>query len=290
MAAAVWTIKALLDWTTDYLAKKDFESPRLEAQLLLAHVLNCAKIDLLVRYDETPTESARTAYRELIQRRIEHWPVAYLTGTKEFYSLAFEVSPAVLIPRPDTETLILEALRLLKPIPNPAILDLGTGSGCIAVTLAKHHATARLTAVDLSPDALDVAKRNATKHSVAERIRFLQGDLWNPVPVGSTFDMIVSNPPYVTPAEFASLDATVRDHEPRLALDGGPDGLAFYRRIATAGGAFLKPGGWVLVEIGSTQDSAVRSLLADAGYEVGKTLKDMADLPRVVTARRLLKD
>src|SRR5262245_48104030 len=121
-----WTIKALLNWTTDYLAKKNVESSRLEAQLLLAHVLKCPKIDLLVRYDEVPTDAQRTAYRELIQRRIEQWPVAYLTGTKEFYSLAFEVSPAVLIPRPDTETLVLEALKLLKPLANPTVLDLGT--------------------------------------------------------------------------------------------------------------------------------------------------------------------
>lgn len=286
---AVWTIQALLAWTTDFLAKKGTPpfAARLEAQLLLAHVLKCKKVDLMVRYEEQPAEAERTAFRELIKRRVDGWPVAYLLGEKEFFLLPFEVSPAVLIPRPDTETLVSEALRLLKPLTAPAVLDLGTGSGAIAVSIAHQKKDARVTATDISPDALDVARRNATRHGVEKRVEFRQGDLFAAVPAGATFDLVASNPPYVTPAELAALAPDVRDHEPRLALDGGPDGLAFYRRIAAGVGAVLKPGGWLLVEIGATQDGAVRAVLGERPeLDVGKTLKDAAGLPRVVTARK----
>jgi release factor glutamine methyltransferase len=285
----VWTIKALLDWTTDFLAKKGPApaAARLEAQILLAHVLKCKKVDLLVRYDEQPAEAERTAFRELIKRRVDAWPVAYLVGFREFYLLPFEVSPAVLIPRPDTETLVTEALGLLKRLPAPAVLDLATGSGCIAVSLAHQKKDARVTATDVSPDALDVAKRNAERNGVADRLDFRQGDLFAAVPAGATFDLVVSNPPYVTPGELAALAPDVRDHEPRLALDGGPDGLAFYRRIAAGVGPLLKPGGWLLLEIGATQDEAVRTILGERPeLEVGKTAKDAGGLPRVVAAKK----
>jgi release factor glutamine methyltransferase len=283
----VWTNKALLTWTTQFLASKGIESPRAEAQILLAHVLKCNKVDLLVRYDEQPSEAERGRFRELIQRRVAGWPVAYLVGTRDFYLLSFDVSPAVLVPRPETETLVLEALGTLKPLAAPAVLDLGTGSGCIAVSIAYQKKDARVTAVDVSPDALAVARRNAAKHGVADRIEFLQGDLFAPVPPGRTFDLVVSNPPYIAPGEFPSLAPDVRDHEPRIALEGGPDGLAFYRRIAAGVGPFLKPGGRLLMEIGYTQDEFVRAILAaEAALEVGPTLRDMGGHPRVVAARK----
>jgi release factor glutamine methyltransferase len=191
------------------------------------------------------------------------------------------------VPRPETETLVMEALRLLKPLKGPTVLDLGTGSGCIAVSIAHQKKDARVTATDISPDALDVARRNAERHGVADRVAFLQGDLFAPVPAGAAFDLVVSNPPYVTPAELAALPADVREHEPRLALDGGPDGLAFYRRIASGAGPLLKPGGSLLVEIGATQDEAVRAILGErAELDVGPTLRDGNKLPRVVTARK----
>ena len=288
-APTVWTIRALLDWTGEFLTKKGMptKTAKLEARLLLAHVLKCKPIDLLVRYDEQPTEPERAEFRELIKRRVDGWPVAYLVGSREFYLLSFEVSPAVLVPRPETETLVAEALRLLKPLAGPAVLDIGTGSGAIAVSIAQQKTDARVTATDISPDALDVARRNADRHGVAGRIDFRQGDLFAPVPAGAVFDVVVSNPPYVTPAELAGLAPDVRDHEPRLALDGGPDGLAFYRRIAAGVESLLKPGGWLLVEIGATQEEAVRALIAERpGLEVVKTLKDAAGLPRVVVARK----
>ena len=283
----VWTIKALLAWTTDFLTAKGFEAAKREAEILLAHVLGGKRMDLFVRFDEQPTDAERTKFRELIHRRVAGWPVAYLVGSREFYLLSFDVDPAVLVPRPDTETLVLEAIKRLKPLAAPAVLDIGTGSGCIAVSLAHQKKDARVFATDVSPDALAVAKRNAAKHGVADRMTFLQGDLFAPLPAGGTFDLIASNPPYIAQSEFAALAPDVRDHEPRLALDGGPDGLAFYRRIANGVVPFLKPGGSVLLEIGYTQDDAVRSLLAERPeLEVGATLKDAGGHPRVVTAKK----
>ncbi len=283
----VWTIKELLAWTTSHFKEKGIEAAKREAELLLAHVLQTTRIELVARYDEQPTDAERTKYRELIKRRGDGWPVAYLVGSRGFYLLDFEVDPGVLVPRPDTETLVVEAVNRLKPLTAPAVLDLGTGSGCIAVSLAHWKKDAHVTATDVSPDALAVAKRNATKHGVADRMTFLQGDLFAALPAGALFDVVASNPPYIAQSEFADLAPEVRDHEPRLALDGGPDGLAFYRRIANGVGAFLKPGGSLLLEIGWKQDDAVRSLLSERPeLELGPTLKDMGKNPRVVTARR----
>lgn len=283
----VWTIKALLTWTTDFLTSKGVEAAKREAELLLAHVLQTTRTDLFMRYDEQPADAERTKFRELITRRVAGWPVAYLVGSRGFYLLDFEVDPAVLVPRPDTETLVLEALNRLKPLTAPAVLDIGTGSGCIAISLAHQKKDAHVTATDVSPDALAVAKRNAAKHGVAERMTFRQGDLFGALPAGATFDMVVSNPPYIAQGEFASLAPDVRDHEPRIALDGGPDGLAFYRRITAGVGPLLKPGGSLLLEIGWTQEDVVRALVAERPeLEPGPTLKDMGKHPRVVTAKR----
>jgi release factor glutamine methyltransferase len=165
-AQTVWTIKALLNWTTDYLKSKGVESPRLEAQILLAHVMNVPKIELVARSDEEPSDEEKAEFKALVKRRVDGWPTAYLVGRKDFYLLSFEVTPAVLIPRPDTETLVEHALRFLKGKHAPRVLDLGTGSGCIAVSLAHQAKAAAVTAVDLSPDAATVAKRNADKHAV----------------------------------------------------------------------------------------------------------------------------
>ena len=284
MASETWTVRRLLEWTEDFLRKKGFESPRLEAQILLAHALGCKKIDLYVRFSEEPSEEKRTVFREIVKRRSEGTPVAHLVGHCEFYSLSFAVSPDVLIPRPETETLVMEALRLLKPLAAPRVLDLGTGSGCIALTIAKQHKSSRVTAVDISPKALAIARGNAEHHGVAERVTFLEGDLFAPVAV-QTFDLIVSNPPYIAHAEFPTLDPGVRDFEPRSALDGGPDGLEFYRRLAAEAGQFLNPSGTILVEIGSTQEESVRALFAER-MKVGNTIRDLGGRPRVIAAQR----
>jgi release factor glutamine methyltransferase len=283
MANETWTVRRLLEWTEDFLRKRQVESPRLEAQILLAHALGCKKIDLYVRHEEEPPETQRTAFREMIRKRAEGMPVAYLVGYREFYSLQFAVTPDVLIPRPETETLVMEAVRRIQPMVAPRILDIGTGTGCIAIALAKQHKTARITAIDVSGAAIAVAAANAARHGVGDRVTFAEGDLFTPV-TGQTFDLIVSNPPYIAQGEFASLDVGVRDFEPRSALDGGPEGLDFYRRIAAEAPAHFALGGTLLVEIGATQESAVRELFADH-FELGPTFKDPAGRPRVVSAR-----
>jgi len=281
--AETWTVRRLLEWTEDFLRKRQVESPRLEAQILLAHALECKKIDLYVRYDEEPPESQRNAFREMIRKRAEGMPVAYLVGYREFYSLQFAVTPDVLIPRPETETLVLESVRRIQSMVEPRVLDIGTGSGCIAIALAKQHKTARVTAIDVSSSAITIATGNAARHGVADRITFAEGDLFTPV-AGQTFDLIVSNPPYIAHGEFQGLDVGVRDFEPRSALDGGPDGLDFYRRIAAEAPAYLAPGGSLLVEIGATQEAPVRELFA-VHLEPGPTFKAPAGRPRVVSAR-----
>jgi release factor glutamine methyltransferase len=284
MASETWTVRRLLEWTEDFLRKKGVEGPRLEAQILLAHALGCQKIELYVRHDEEPAEDKRTFFREMIRKRADGMPVAYLVGYREFYSLPFTISPAVLIPRPETETLVMQALGIMRSMESPQVLDLGTGSGCIAITLAKQHKSVRVTAVDVSAAALELASANAKRHGIADRVTFLEGDLLGPVN-GHTYDMIVSNPPYIADAEFATLDRGVREFEPRSALAGGPDGLTFYRRIATEAAGHLSPGGTVMVEIGATQGPAVRELF-ETHIGPGKVLPDSAGRPRVVTAKR----
>ncbi len=282
---AAWTVKRLLDWTVPFLRKHHIESPQTEARTLLAHVLGVPAIEVIVRSSDEPTEAEKTRYRELIQKRVAGTPTAYLTGQREFFILPFAVSPAVLIPRPDTETLVVAALDLLKGRANPMALDLGTGSGCIAVSLAKRNQSLTVDAVDVSAEALAVARGNAERNGVAARVSFLEGDWLAAVPAGKRYDLVASNPPYIATAEIATLDAGVRDFEPKLALDGGPDGLAFYRRLAEGAANVLAPGGWLAVEVGYTQAGAVRELFAAAGLVVGKTHKDGANIERVVTAR-----
>lgn len=284
--ATTWTVKALTEWTTKFLAGKGIETPLKESRTLMAFVLACKPIDVVARSEEEPTDDEKARYRELIKRRVDGWPTAYLTGRRDFYMLSFEVNPAVLIPRPDTETLVVAALDALKGVATPRILDLGTGSGCVAVSLAHTLKTAGVTATDISPDALDTARRNAAAHAVADRIVFLQGDLFAPLPPAASFDAVVSNPPYIAPSEFPGLAVEVRDHEPRVALDGGPDGLAFYRRIAADAPTVLRPGGSLLVEIGSTQADAVMELFRAAGLTNVALTRDGSALPRVVGARR----
>ncbi len=284
-----WTVGQLLEWTKRFLSEKGCEYPQTDAAVLLAHVLGCKRIDLYgLRYNDLAPEEVRQRYRELIRRRVEGCPVAYLVGRKEFYSLELEVGPAVLIPRPDSETVVMECLTLAKGMPGPRVLDLGTGSGNLAVAIAKYHKGAQVTAVDLSPEALAVARRNADKHGVAERVRFLQGDLFEAVPPGERFDFVVSNPPYIPRDEVARLERGVRDYEPHLALDGGPDGYAVFERLVAKARAYLEPGGYLIVEIGAPQEGPARQRIAALeGYELAPTVYDAAHHPRVLKARWL---
>ncbi len=281
-----WTIGRLLDWTTKYLGEKGSESPRLDTEVLLAHALGCKRIDLYARHTEEAPERERGKFRELVRQRVEGCPVAYLVGRKEFFSLEFEVTRAVLIPRPDTECVVDECLRLAKPMPAPTILDIGTGSGCLAVAVARQHKTAQVTAVDISPAALGVASANAARNRVAERVRFLQGDLFAPLPAGERFDFILSNPPYIPHDDISKLAPGVRDYEPHVALDGGADGFAVFDRLIAEATAHLKPNGYLLIEIGSPQEEPARERIGRyAGYELAKTIHDGSGHPRVLLAR-----
>lgn len=281
-----WTIKRLLEWTTKYLADKSCEFPRLDAEVLLAHVMKCKRIQVYTRFDEIATDDMRAQFRDLIRQRVEGCPVAYLVGRKDFFSLELEVNRDVLIPRPDSETVVNECLRLAKEMTAAALLDIGTGSGNLAVALAKQHKTASVTAIDLSPAALAVAQRNAAKHGVAERIRFLEGNVFSPLAIEERFDFIVSNPPYIPHGDLAKLEIGVRDYEPHLALDGGPTGFAVFDRIIFEAPTHLKPGGYLLIEIGAPQEMPARErLLAHGGYELGKTILDGAGHPRVLRAQ-----
>jgi release factor glutamine methyltransferase len=280
-----WTIRALMEWTERHFQQKGIESPRLEAQLLLAHALECRKTELYTRWDEVIAEDKRGKFRDLIRRRLEGCPVQYLLGYREFFLLQLEVTPAVLIPRPETELLVTEALNHLKSRESPRVLDIGTGSGCIAIALARRHKSAQLIATDISAEALEVARRNAARHGVAERIRFVHGDLLEPLG-DERFEMIVSNPPYVSGPEYTELAAHVREFEPRLALDGGPDGYAVYNRLIPAAAERLDFGGVLLLEIGSRQEDGVRQRLAAAGLQPGPAVRDSQLLPRVMAGRK----
>lgn len=277
-----WTLGRLLDWTTAHFREKKSEFPRLDAEVLLAHAQGCKRIELYTRFEETATEDVRSRFRDLVRKRTEGCPVAYLVGKKEFFSLELEVNPAVLIPRPDTETLVMACLEAATP--QAAILDVGTGSGAIAIAIAKKRPTVQVTAIDLSSEALDVARRNAAKHKVESRIRFLQGDLFAPLAADDSFDIILSNPPYIPTATIATLEPGVRDFEPRLALDGGPDGFQMVTRLIEKAGQHLKLGGCLLLEIGVDQEKPVRRLLEQAGYRVGPSIKDHSGHPRVLKA------
>jgi release factor glutamine methyltransferase len=280
-----WTIGRLLNWTATYLAEKGSEFPRLDAEVLLAHALGCRRIELYTRHQEPASEDVRTRFRELINKRIEGCPVAYLVGRKEFFSLEFEVTPAVLIPRPDTECVVLECLRLAKGIAQPNVLDLGTGSGNLAVAVAHQLKMSHVTAVDISADALSVAERNARKHGVGDRITFLKGDLFEPVAKEERFDFILSNPPYIPTEEIAKLAVGVRDYEPHQALDGGPDGFAAFDRIVDQARSFLKPGGHLILEIGAPQEAHARAKIVQfAEFVFGPTIRDGAGHPRVLRA------
>jgi len=290
-----WTVGRLLQWTVDYLKDRGSDSPRLDAEVLLAEALGCRRIELYTTFDQVPDEEPRSRFRDLVRRRAEGTPVAYLVGRREFYSMDFRVTPDVLIPRPETELLVVALLDLARsrPVGEPiAVADVGTGSGAIAVCAAKHLANARLTAIDLSPAALAVARENAALHGVEERIELVQSDLFAAVDPARQFDFIVSNPPYVTSSEMAGLARDVRDFEPRAALEAGPQGTEVIRALIVQAAGRLKPAGYLLIEIGpAIHDAVVELLESDARLQPGPAIKDLARLPRVVQAvRQITKD
>ena len=286
----VWTIGRLLQWTTDYLKEKSATSPRLDAEILLAAARNCERIELYTAFDEEPEEGVRTRFRELVRRRAAGEPVAYLVGHREFYSLNFRVTNDVLIPRPETEFVVvalLDAAKELHPQTRPIrIADIGTGSGILAICAAKSLPDSEVVAVDVSPAALEVAKSNAESHGVADRIEFVGSDLFQDVPNGG-FHFVISNPPYVSADEMRGLPADVRDYEPHTALYGGESGAEIIARLIPAASARLLAPGALIMEISPMIADAVRELLIDdGGFQDLQTIKDLSGEARVLVARR----
>jgi release factor glutamine methyltransferase len=287
-----WTIRDLLQVTGEYFKQKGIEGPRLSAEVLLAHLLGLSRIHLYLQFDRPLTEAELSGYRALVKRRLEQEPLQYITGTQEFWSLEFSVDPSVLVPRPESELLIETSLSLLDKgrIPRgdqPRILDLCTGSGALAVALAKEIPGGMFWASDISRDALRVAVSNASKHGLENRIRFLIGDLWQPVKEERlVFDLIVSNPPYIRSDALDALCPEVR-YEPRSALDGGEDGMAVIRKILLEGPGYLHPGGWILMEMDPEQTSTALRLMEGTGqYESLERVKDYSRRYRVVVGRK----
>ena len=279
-----WTVLKILQWTADYFNGKEITSARLEAELLLAATLDLDRVGLYVNFERPLDSSELAAFRERVQRRAKGEPVQYILGETEFWSLPFTVSPAVLVPRADTEVLVEEALSRIEG--SVHLLDVGTGSGAIAVAMAHEKPEVQVTALDCSEEALQVARGNAERNGVAERVSCIAGDLAE-LPPGP-FAMVVSNPPYIPAADCEKLMPEVRDHEPRLALDGGEDGLTAYRQLTSQSGDILLPGGWLLVEVGIGQAEDVVALFKAAGLAEIKSRDDYAGIPRVVAGRKKL--
>ncbi len=283
----VWTVARILDWTTRFLKQHGSDTPRLDTEILLAHVRKCARIQLYTNFDSPLTDAERANMRDLVKRRSQSEPVAYLVGHREFFGLDFRVTKEVLIPRPDTETLVLELLGLARAYDTPRILDLCTGSGCIAISAAVNLPKATCVATDISPAALQIARENAEKHRVTERLEFRPGDLFAAVSPGAQFDLIASNPPYIPEGEIAGLDPDVREHEPLLALRAGPDGMQFLKIIVEQAASHLVSGGWLLLETGIEQAPlTAKALEANGQFTNSRIVKDLAGHPRVVLAMR----
>jgi release factor glutamine methyltransferase len=305
-ADEAWTVGRLLNWTVEYLGKHGAENPRLDAEVLLAHARGCKRIELYTAFGEIATDEVRTAFRELVKRRADGAPVAYLVGHREFYSLDFEVNDDVLIPRPETESLVVALLDRAKPqvakeegevtdysAPSPqpaaaiAIADVGTGSGILAICAAKYLPQARVTAIDISPAALAVAKRNAERHGVADRIAFVEANLFANEPEEPRFDYIVSNPPYISTAEMQQLATDVREYEPHTALHAGETGTDVIAPLIAQAASRLKPGGTLLIEISPLIAAAVEQIIREqSALELGPTIKDLAGHARVVQAMK----
>ena len=278
-----WTAGKVLAWAQDDFKKRGMPSPRFEAEVLLAEILKIKRLDIYTGFDRPLESFELEKYRNAIIRRRQGEPTAYITGRKEFWSLEFEVTPSVLIPRPDTETLVEAALKRLDD--HGAALDLCTGTGCVAIAIASERPALTIDAVELSPDAAAVARRNILRHDMTARIRLLEGDLFGPVPTGTTYSVITANPPYVKAGEIPALAAEVR-REPPLALDGGADGLDVVRRIMAEAAPFLVPGGWLLMEVDPRQTAEIVNTIAGDAFGTREIIPDLAGLNRVVALKK----
>ena len=289
MPSKMWSVVDLLDWTTGYFQQHGIPNPRLDAEVLLGHLLKKSRLQLYLHFEMPVFQEHLTPFRELIKKRIAHTPVSYLTNRKEFMSLDFYVDERVLIPRPETEQLV-ETILTAETENFQRLLELGTGSGVIATCLAVQHSEWEIVATDISESALAVARKNAEIHACTAQIKFLSGDLFEPVAAicangDAQFDWIVCNPPYIKNTERDTLSPDVRDHEPEIALFAGNDGLDVIRRLIAEAPKYLAPTGKLILEIGATQANTIRTLLeAESAYATYKLFKDYAGKERIVLA------
>ncbi len=296
-----WTVRRVLEWTTGHLKKHGSDTARLDAEILLAHARGCQRIQLYTAYDEPLADAVRATMRDLVQRRAQAEPVAYLVGHREFFSLNFRVTRDVLIPRPDTETLVIEIIEGVKTLVAARtssgqtaglvrVLDLCTGSGCVAIAVAKNCQLTKLNvtvaATDISSAALSIARENSVANKIDDRIEFFEGDLFAPLAAAAKFDIIAGNPPYIPSAEIDTLDAEVAKHEPRLALDGGSTGLSVFERLIAAAPQHAAPGALFLMEMSPEQAEPLQQRLnAHGGYTDVTVRRDLAGRPRIIKAR-----
>ena len=289
------TVLEAIQKSADFLNRKGIESPRLQTELLLAHLLKMPRMKLYLNFERVLTTTETDALRELVKRRATHEPLQHIVGSTSFCGFEIIVNRHVLVPRPETELLAEEGWKFLSTINShlSTVLDFGTGSGCIAIALAAKVPTTRILAVDVSSDALALAKENVAKNGVADRIEFLQSDGFaglhadggSPARSPRRFDLVISNPPYIPTAEIATLQPEVRDFDPRSALDGGADGLDFYRKLAAWAKSFLKPDGKIMVEFGDGQADAIRQIFEDEKWVVDAVKEDYSQRARILVAR-----
>jgi release factor glutamine methyltransferase len=297
------TVLAVIQRSTAFLSRKGVDSPRLQAELLLAHVLKVERMRLYLNFNQALEAEQEESMRQLVKRRGQREPLQQIVGTTSFCGLEMAVNRHVLVPRPETELLAEAGRNFLDETSHGetvSVLDVGTGSGCLAIALASHCPKVRVVAIDVSPEALELAHQNAKRHGLAERIRFLQGDLFEPLgpsacrcpqdqplkDVPDAFDLIITNPPYIPRTEIATLQPEVRDFEPAKALDGGLDGLDFYRRFASEGKAYLEPGGKIMLEFGDGQAEAVRRIFENEKWIVEAVLDDYTKRARILVAAK----
>ncbi|MBM3839795.1 MAG: peptide chain release factor N(5)-glutamine methyltransferase [Verrucomicrobia bacterium] len=283
------TVLEVIQRSTDFLAKKGVDSPRLQIELLLAHALKIPRLNLYLNFARPLSETEIDAVRQMVKRRGHREPLQHITGSTSFCGLELKVTPAVLVPRPETELLAERAWKFLNERAGQSgpvtALDFGTGSGCLAVALAVNAPAVRFRAVDVSEAALEVARENAAAHHLSDRIQFGCGNGFDALPGGARFDLIVSNPPYIPSREIETLQPEVRDFDPRLALDGGEDGLGFYRALASKAKSFLRPEGKLMLEFGDGQEERIRTLFEDHTWTIESVECDHSGRPRIIVAR-----
>jgi release factor glutamine methyltransferase len=285
------TVLEVIQKSADFLSNKGVDSPRLHAELLIAHVLKLPRMKLYLNFERKLSDAELDAVRELVKRRGQREPLQHITGSTSFCGLEIMVNRSVLVPRPETELLAEAGWQFLNELKTQdarckTALDFGAGSGCIAIALAVKCPTANIVAIEASTEALIVARQNAERNNVSSRIEFLHGDGFAALPSGTSFDLIVSNPPYIPSAEITTLQPEVRDFDPRTALDGGADGLDFYRRLAAEAVAFLKPEGRIMVEFGDDQGGNIKNIFEAQAWITEAIIEDYTKRPRIFTARR----